>query len=48
VEGKEQFYIDSDTCADHMACVSVCPVEAISLLVVSGAKKPEEEEEEEA
>jgi ferredoxin len=30
VEGKTQFYIDADTCAEHLACVNVCPVNAIS------------------
>lgn len=30
VEGKTQFYIDADTCADHASCVNVCPVEAIA------------------
>ncbi|MGK5085956.1 4Fe-4S dicluster domain-containing protein [Bdellovibrionota bacterium FG-2] len=29
IEGAEQFFIDSDTCADHLACVNVCPVDAI-------------------
>ena len=29
LEGKTQFYIDSDICADHQACVAVCPVNAI-------------------
>jgi ferredoxin len=28
-EGKDQYVIDTDTCADHAMCASVCPVEAI-------------------
>lgn len=32
VAGRTQYHIDADTCADHAACVSVCPVDAISLL----------------
>ncbi|OFZ20226.1 MAG: hypothetical protein A2X94_09840 [Bdellovibrionales bacterium GWB1_55_8] len=50
VEGKTQFYIDADTCAEHAACVNVCPVEAISLRPESPSsqkRKSEEEEEEE-
>ncbi len=50
VEGKEQYYIDADTCADHAACVNVCPVDAISLIVAPAPKgksaNGEEEEEE--
>ena len=30
VAGKDQFHIDSDTCADHAACAAVCPVNAIA------------------
>jgi ferredoxin len=29
LEGQTQFYIDTDTCLDHKACVAVCPVKAI-------------------
>jgi NAD-dependent dihydropyrimidine dehydrogenase PreA subunit len=29
VEGKTQYYIDTDLCLDHRACVAVCPVAAI-------------------
>ena len=29
IEGERTFIIDSDTCADHAACVAVCPVNAI-------------------
>ena len=47
--GKELFAIDSDTCADHAACVAVCPVDAIHpLLVASDRAHPPEEEEEES
>ena len=28
-EGKSQFFIDADTCAEHAACFAVCPVDAI-------------------
>ena len=31
IEGKDKYYIDTDTCDDHAACVAVCPVDAISL-----------------
>ncbi len=48
MEGKTQFYIDTDTCLDHRTCVTVCPVEAISPAVVHAAKKSLEDEEEEA
>jgi len=30
VAGKEQFYIDADTCCDFAACVAVCPASAIT------------------
>ena len=30
IEGKSQYYIDADTCAEHAACLAVCPVDAIS------------------
>jgi len=30
IEGKTRFHIDTDTCAEHTSCVSVCPVDAIS------------------
>ena len=47
IEGKEQYYIDADTCADHAACAVVCPVNAITKVTeVPGAKKIQEEEEE--
>jgi NAD-dependent dihydropyrimidine dehydrogenase PreA subunit len=54
-EGKSQYHIDSDSCADHAACVNVCPVNAISRLVetplaiknLNAAVSEEEEEEEE-
>ncbi|MBL7715998.1 MAG: 4Fe-4S dicluster domain-containing protein [Bdellovibrionales bacterium] len=29
VTGPTQVFIDTDTCADHAACVAVCPVKAI-------------------
>ena len=45
VEGKTQYYIDADTCADHRACVNVCPVDAIRL--IERQKKPSKDEEEE-
>ena len=32
--GNTQYYIDADTCANHAACVAVCPVEAIALLKI--------------
>ncbi|HAR41307.1 MAG TPA: ferredoxin [Bdellovibrionales bacterium] len=55
VEGKNQYYIDADTCADHAACLNVCPVEAISPRPIPSFiaakerlnKRDEEEEEEE-
>lgn len=50
IEGKNQYYIDADTCADHLACVNVCPVNAIQALPDKAADlkaKFEEEEEEE-
>ena len=51
IEGKNQYYIDSDTCADHGACVNVCPVEAIQSqpgrALGHKARLEEEEEEEE-
>ena len=48
VEGKDQYFIDADTCADHAACVNVCPVNAITLKPAPVVKEREEEEEEEA
>lgn len=56
IEGKSQFYIDSDTCADHAACTNVCPVNAISkapdstlvikdLNVAASSNEDKEEEE---
>ena len=52
IEGKNQYYIDTDTCADHAACVNVCPVDAISVrdepsLNARKSRFQEEEEEEE-
>jgi ferredoxin len=49
VEGKTQFFIDADTCADHAACVNVCPVNAItkapeSALFPKKARGTDEEE----
>ncbi len=32
VKGRTIYIIDADTCADHAACVSVCPVKAITPL----------------
>jgi ferredoxin len=32
IEGKEQYFIDVDTCADHGNCANVCPVDAISTM----------------
>jgi len=29
ISSLRQFVIDSDTCADHATCVTVCPVNAI-------------------
>jgi ferredoxin len=48
IEGKDQVFIDVDTCADHAACVNVCPVDAISKKPdpPKGKKGDEEEEEE--
>ncbi|MBI3535343.1 MAG: 4Fe-4S binding protein [Deltaproteobacteria bacterium] len=50
IEGKTQYYIDADTCADHRACVAVCPVDAVfrleNILYTKLKKKDEEEEEE--
>ena len=51
-EGKNQFHIDSDSCADHASCVSVCPVNAISKLAdstlsIKNLNSASEEEEEE-
>ena len=45
-EGKTQFYIDADTCADHGACVNVCPVNAITP-IKERLKEPETSEDEE-
>jgi ferredoxin len=42
-EGKNQFFIDSDACADHRACVNVCPVNAIVQLVEHNRDEEEEE-----
>jgi len=58
IAGKDHYVIDSDTCADHAACVSVCPVDAIVPLSPLPGLRPatgdgsdehddEEEEEEE-
>ncbi|MCM2277602.1 MAG: 4Fe-4S binding protein [Oligoflexia bacterium] len=48
IEGKDRFIIDADTCAEHRACVNVCPVEAIA--IIPAKIRPEridgEEEEE--
>lgn len=38
IEGPQQYFIDTDLCADHISCVSVCPVEAIFQF----GKNPEE------
>ena len=48
IEGKNQYYIDADTCANHAACVAVCPVDVISKIKVDPLlhKKRDEEEEE--
>jgi len=32
IEGKDQYYIDSDVCDEHASCVAVCPVDAIEFL----------------
>jgi ferredoxin len=29
ISGSQQFHIDADTCANHAACVNVCPEDAI-------------------
>ena len=51
IEGKNQYFIDVDTCADHASCVNVCPVDAISLKpeppTSTKPKRGDEEEEEE-
>jgi ferredoxin len=47
LEGANQFFIDADTCADHTACVAVCPVNAIHPRDAALAVKVHEEEEEE-
>lgn len=44
IEGKKHYLIDADTCADHAACVQVCPVDAIVLIPTA---KPEGKGEEE-
>ncbi len=44
IEGKKHYLIDADTCADHAACVQVCPVDAIVLIPT--AKQADNEEEE--
>jgi ferredoxin len=42
LEAKDQYIIDTDTCDNHAACVAVCPVNAITLVVETKApKKPE-------
>ena len=41
LEGGTQFYIDTDICRDHKACVAVCPVKAIEPL---GPVKKDEKE----
>jgi ferredoxin len=46
VEGKEQFFIDTDTCMDHATCVTVCPVDAIAKASFNHAPIEGEEEEE--
>jgi ferredoxin len=44
-EGKKQFFIDTDACADHKACVNVCPVDAIVKYEDTSRDGSEEEEE---
>lgn len=48
IEGKNQFYIDADTCADHASCVVVCPVDAIVPLPAREGDGSTAEHEEEA
>ncbi|MGE0614293.1 MAG: indolepyruvate ferredoxin oxidoreductase subunit alpha [Bacteriovoracia bacterium] len=38
VEGSKQYFIDTDTCADHALCVVVCPVDAIAPLKLAETK----------
>lgn len=50
IEGKDHYLIDADTCADHAACVAVCPVDAIALIPEPSKeikKELEEKDEEE-
>ncbi len=51
IEGKQQYYIDADTCADHALCTNVCSVNAISKIAEKqdqgGTKNPQKEDEEE-
>jgi ferredoxin len=46
VEGLKQYYIDTDTCSDHAACVAVCPVDAIHPQVIEKDKSEKSAEEE--
>lgn len=34
-DGRTKYVIDADTCDNHAACVSVCPVNAIEPIQVS-------------
>jgi ferredoxin len=47
--GKEYYLIDADTCADHVACVKVCPLNAIVPIetAIPAWKHHEDEDEEE-
>ena len=47
IEGKAQYLIDTDTCADHAACVAVCPVNAIQKQELPKPRKGEDEDDEE-
>lgn len=47
VQGTQQFHIDADTCADHAACVAVCPVDAIVPIEAKGDAKSNFSEDEE-
>src|SRR5690606_1597051 len=44
IEGKEKFLIDADTCAEHAACVAVCPVDAIQLIQKPGSSQKRTED----
>ena len=47
IAGTRQFHIDADTCANHAACVNVCPESAIIPIPGTVDQKNSSEEEEE-